>query len=304
LAILVAGAFCSGYTAAGSFTKSALAASTGAKTPFHNILISVVIITTLACLKDVLQYIPKSVLAAIIEVACISLVEVDQFVYAYKVDKKDFLVMVLTSLTTLFISMEMGLMVGLSLSFVVLIHNLSEINTTLLGAMAMGSSNHSTATADDDYSISSCCGCCQQTQIFRSLSSCPPSGDTIATKELPGHDGIKVVRPSIHLYFANAACFKVAMIKLVEAESLLDSSRLQFLVIDAGAIINVDLCGLSVLEELEKELNSRFGVTMVLANVRGPLPNKAAAAGILERLGPEATKTVEEVVNSKVLMGL
>ena len=135
----VAGSFCSGYIAAGSFTKTAVAAEAGSKTPFHNIMITLVIVTVLAFMKEPLQYIPKCVLAAIIEVACIALVEVHQFVHAYKVDKKDFMVMLITAIATLFFEIDIGLGVGLVMSLFVLIHNLSAINASLLGTMGVGS---------------------------------------------------------------------------------------------------------------------------------------------------------------------
>ena len=105
----------------------------------------------------------------------------------------------------------------------------------------------------------------------------------------------QIVRPTFHLYFANSSAFKDVMLKLVA-----DSPGLLFLIIDAGGISNVDLSGLYALDELEIELDHR-GVTMLLANVRGPLLKKAEAAGLLERVGPDAIKAVEDVYNSKVL---
>ena len=85
------------------------------------------------------------------------------------------------------------------------------------------------------------------------------------------------------------------MVKLVE-----ESPSLLFLIIDAGGISNVDLSGIYALDELEVELDAR-GVTMLLANVRGPLRKKAEAAGLLERVNPDAVKDLEDVFNSKVL---
>jgi len=108
-------------------------------------------------------------------------------------------------------------------------------------------------------------------------------------------DTTRIVRPVFHLYFANSSAFKDAMLRLVE-----DSPHLMFLIIDAGGISNVDLSGLYILDELETELESR-GVTMLLANVRGPLRRKAEAAGLLERVGPDAVRAVEDVFSAKVL---
>ena len=135
----IAGAFCSGYPAAGIFPQTAIAFESGSKTPFQNIVVTLVIVIVLACLKEPLQYIPKSVLAAIVEVACMSLVEVHQFIHAWKVDRKDFLVMIITAMATFFVELEIGLMVGLLMSLIVLIHNLGQINTSLLGEMRVGS---------------------------------------------------------------------------------------------------------------------------------------------------------------------
>ena len=120
-----------------------------------------------------------------------------------------------------------------------------------------------------------------------------------AHKQLPGGVSyVQIVRPTFHLYFANSSAFKDAMIKLVQG-----SPGLRFLIIDAGGISNVDLSGLYALDELEIELD-HIGVTMLLANVRGPLRKKAEAAGLLKRVGSEAVKAVEDVYSAKVLTTL
>ena len=83
---------------------------------------------------------------------------------------------------------------------------------------------------------------------------------------------------------------------------MIDSSPgLSFLIIDATGISNMDLSGLRSLEELEEEAKKR-GVTLLLANVHGSLQRKAQAAGLLDKVGCEATvRAVEDVFTTKVL---
>jgi len=144
--------FSSGFAAGGAFGRTALAADSGARTPFYNLYIGVIVIIVLGAASDLIHYVPKSTLAAIIQVSVLKLVDLKEFVEAYRVDKNDFVVMVVTALATLFLSVEVGLAFGLVVSFVMLLRDLAEIHTSLLGAMQEGGDEQ------------------QQLRLFRSLS--------------------------------------------------------------------------------------------------------------------------------------
>jgi len=56
------------WTTGGAFGRTALAAESGAKTPFYNLTIGVIVIVVLVAATDLIYYVPKATLAAIIQV--------------------------------------------------------------------------------------------------------------------------------------------------------------------------------------------------------------------------------------------
>jgi len=154
----IIGSFATGYPAAGSFSRTAISAEAGSRTPFTNIVTATVVMLVLSFLTHELQYIPKSVLGAVIEVAIISLVDVPGFVHAYKVDKADFVVMVVTAVATFFTTIEVGLAAGLGMSLIVLIHNLGQIETSMLGTVTISEEGKEGGEGN---------------QVFRSISHYP-----------------------------------------------------------------------------------------------------------------------------------
>jgi len=134
----MAAAFTGGYPIAAAFSRSAVIAEAGSKTPFTNIVSSLTAVVVLACATEQLRYVPKAALAAIIEVAVLSLVDFHEMKEAWVVDRGDFYVMATTAATTFFISVELGLAIGVVMSLIMLIHHMGAIQTMLLGAMEVG----------------------------------------------------------------------------------------------------------------------------------------------------------------------
>ena len=117
----VLGGITGAYPAVGSFSRSAVNAAYGSKSPMCNLVAAMVIMVCLLVLTPYLYDMPQNVLAAIVIVAALGIVEVDEFPFLLRTNKFEFLVIVLTALLVLFYSLEMGIYVSVSLcAFVVL----------------------------------------------------------------------------------------------------------------------------------------------------------------------------------------
>jgi SulP family sulfate permease len=121
----IIGCVTSAYPVSGSFSRSALNASIGARTPFASLVTVLVVCVTVASVSTAFYWIPKAALAAIIMAAVLNLIEVEELWHAWKVSKKDFWVMLSTFCFTLTFSSELGLAVGLGLSIVLLLKDLA-----------------------------------------------------------------------------------------------------------------------------------------------------------------------------------
>lgn len=107
---------CSAYPVAGSFSRSSLNQSAGAKTPMSKVTTMVTVILTLRFLTRTFQYIPNCALAAVIWIAIFNLVNLSDFWHAWKHCKKDFIIMVVTFVTVYVTTTGVGLAAGLMAS--------------------------------------------------------------------------------------------------------------------------------------------------------------------------------------------
>ena len=109
------------YPAVGSFSRSATNAAYGSKSPMCNFVAAMVILVTLEVLTPYLYCLPQNVLGAIVIVAAMGLVELPEFVYLYRTNKFEFLIISLTALLVLFSSLQNGIYASVSIcGFVVL----------------------------------------------------------------------------------------------------------------------------------------------------------------------------------------
>ncbi|XP_065872952.1 sulfate transporter 4.1, chloroplastic-like isoform X1 [Euphorbia lathyris] len=118
----ILGSFFSAYPATGSFSRSAVNNDSGAKTGLSGIVTGIIMGCALLFLTPLFEYIPQCSLAAIVISAVMSLVDYHEAIFLWRVDKKDFLLWTITSTTTLFLGIEIGVLVGVGASLAFVIH--------------------------------------------------------------------------------------------------------------------------------------------------------------------------------------
>lgn len=102
----------------------------GAKTAASNIVMSVTVMVTLLFLMPLFQYTPNVVLGAIIVTAVVGLIDIPSAYHIWKVDKFDFLVTLCAFFGVIFISVQQGLAIAVSIH-VVSFCNFYKIYTSL-----------------------------------------------------------------------------------------------------------------------------------------------------------------------------
>lgn len=110
------GAVASAYPVAGSFSRSSLIATLGAKTPLAKFICMCVVLIAIGALSDTFFYIPKAALSAVIFVAIYGLISITDFWEAWKHSKKDFVVMAITFIFVFVFETGIGLAIGLGCS--------------------------------------------------------------------------------------------------------------------------------------------------------------------------------------------
>ena len=109
------GSISSAYPVSGSFSRSSLNHAVGARTPLGKVVCLCVVLLSLN-ITSVFEYIPNAALAAIIFLALWNIVCFNDYWEAWKRSKKDFIIMLLTSIIVFTFDTSTGLAVGIGAS--------------------------------------------------------------------------------------------------------------------------------------------------------------------------------------------
>ncbi|MCB1800220.1 MAG: STAS domain-containing protein [Gammaproteobacteria bacterium] len=117
----IVGSFFSSYTVSGSFSRSAVAAKTGARSGLFAIISALVVVLVLLFFTPYLYSLPQSVLAVIVMMAVFGLIRVAPLVHAWKADRPGAVIGILTFIATLAMapSIANGILLGIALTIVV-----------------------------------------------------------------------------------------------------------------------------------------------------------------------------------------
>ena len=132
----VGGALFRGYPVTGGFSRTAVNADAGAKTPMASIVTASAVAFTLLFLTPLFYYLPKTVLAAIIFSAVFGLIDVRHAVHLWKIKRDDFAMLVVTFVATLTVGIGAGIGLGVGASLLWLIVKTTRPHTAVLRAFA------------------------------------------------------------------------------------------------------------------------------------------------------------------------
>ncbi len=112
----IVGSFFSSYAASGSFTRSGVNFSAGAKSPAAAIFAAAWLMAILMFVVSYAAYLPIAAMAAVILVVAYNLIDFHHIKSTFRLSKQDAAVMTVTFLSTLFLELEFAIYVGALLS--------------------------------------------------------------------------------------------------------------------------------------------------------------------------------------------
>ena len=227
----LASSFFQGYPVSGSFSRSAVNISAGAVTGFSSVVTGLVVGITLLFLTPLLYHLPQATLAAVIITAVINLIKFNPIKYAWKVQKHDAIISVITFLVTLLLApeLEMGIIVGIILSLGSYCYRSMRPRVICLSKNKQGIFRNSDAN-----NIPKCCS-------------------------------ISVMRFDGPLIFTNAGHFENEVIERVATKP-----ELRYFIIDAIAINEIDASGQDMLNSLSSRLYDQ-NIKLYFARVHKPI---------------------------------
>ncbi len=129
------GSFFGSYTVSGSFSRSAVAAQTGARTGLFAIISALAVVLVLLFLTPLLYHLPQAVLAVIVMMAVFGLVRIKPLIHAWRVDRSGALIGIIAFVATLGMAPAIanGIMVGIVLTMITFVLRVMKPRAEVLG---------------------------------------------------------------------------------------------------------------------------------------------------------------------------
>ena len=227
----ILGSFFKAFPVTGGFSRTAVNNQAGARTGLASMLSGAIVVLTLLFLTEYFYFLPNAVLAAIIIVAVIGLIDIEEAKHLWETDRVDFILFCVTAIGTMVLGVEPGIIIGVLLSIVMVIYRISKPEIEELGQIPGKPS-------------------------FMNIHRFP---------NLEIHDEILILRIDSQIYFANANFIKDYFYKRISQKP-----KLKHLVLDAGAINRIDSSGFHFLKDMIEDLHNK-NILVHFVQVRGPI---------------------------------
>ena len=136
----IAGSFFGSYTVSGSFSRSAVAAKTGARTGLFAIISAAAVVLVLLFFTAYLYHLPQAVLAVIVMMAVFSLIRFKPLTLAWKADRVSATIGIITFFATLLMapSIANGILLGVVLTVLHYLVRIMKPRSEIVGRKADG----------------------------------------------------------------------------------------------------------------------------------------------------------------------
>jgi SulP family sulfate permease len=248
-----------GYPVTGGFSRSAVNARAGAKTPFASIITALVIGVTLLLFTPTVYFLPNAALAAIVLVSAVGLIDSKEIRYLFAVKKSEGVLLTFTFLGTLVFGVIYGLLLGVIASILLFIILNTRPHAVILGRLP-------------------------DTNIFRNIVDFPEG------QRIPG---LVILRIDASLYFANTEFLKSKLREIREQ----NGTSLQAIILDASAVNDLDSSADTALHQIVADYQ-KHGIEFFIAGVKGPVRRVMKRSGLYDVLGGDHFFfTIEAAVN-------
>ncbi len=244
----IVGSFFQSYTVSGSFSRSAVAAKTGARTGMYAIISALGVVIVMLFMTKYFYHLPQPVLAAIVMSAVFSLLDFKTLRHSWNVRKSDGVVGGLTFVATLVMAPQLanGVLVGVVLTILLFLHGVMQPRSEVLGRTRDG------------------------TLAGAASHDLPPISENYV-----------VLRFDASLVFINSAFFEQAVMRAIS-----QFPQAKAVLVIGNGINQIDATGEEKLRALAADLKTA-GVTLMLSGLKKPVREALTRAGLDEALGRE-----------------
>ncbi|WP_017326639.1 SulP family inorganic anion transporter [Synechococcus sp. PCC 7336] len=244
--------FLQGFPISSSGSRTALGDATGSQSQLFSLFALVVILAVLLFLRPVLALFPTAALGAIVIFAALQLIDIPEFGRLWQFRKTEFALAIATAIGVLVTDISIGVAVAVALSAIDLLARVARPYDAVLGSVP-------------------------------GLEGLHDVKDWQGAIALPG---LIIYRYDAPLCFANAENFKQRALDAIEAQEL-KGETVEWFVLNAEAIAEVDITALDMLSAFHEELQSRH-IRFGMARVKQDLYGQLQRSGLLDRIGKDS----------------
>jgi high affinity sulfate transporter 1 len=236
-----------GYPVAGGLSQSAVNDKAGARSQLALVFASVTLALCLLFLTDLLENLPKAVLAAVVLTAVAGLIDVPAMMRMWRVSRIDFLAAAIALVAVLLLGILDGILTAAAASVLLLLARASRPHVAFLGRIP-------------------------GTQTYSDMARHPEN------EALPG---VIAFRPEVSVVYVNADAVLEAVMDRVRGCA---PSGIRLVVCDLSASPYLDLAGARMLNELHRNLEAR-GIALRIVGARGRVRDLLRADGLSDKIG-------------------
>lgn len=236
-----------GFPVSSSGSRTAIVAAVGARSQVASVASLVTTVLAVLVLAPLLAAFPSAALGSVVVYAATRLVQVGELRRIARFRRSELVIALVTCMAVIAVGVLYGVLIAIGLSIADLLRRVVRPHDAVLGAVPGLAGLHDV----DDY----------------------PGAEQVP--------GLLIYRYDSPLFFANADDF------LTRARAAVDeASELRWFVLNAEAVVDVDLTAVDALETLRRDLAQR-GVVMGLARMKQDLRDTLAPTGLLDRIGED-----------------
>lgn len=237
-----------GFPVSASQSRTAVVDGAGGHSQVAQLVAAGGLLLFLMFLTGLIALLPKVALGAILIVTAVGMLEMASLRNLYKIDRNEFMIAIGVTLAILLTGVVTGIIAGLLLSLIAVLVEISRPRDAVLRRLIKDGKFH----------------------------------DCLEDDEAEDVPGVIVYRLYAPLIFANARYVMARIVQLVNDAG----ENLQWLIIDAQAITDMDVTAAQRFAELHREMQER-GVQIKIADAPRPFREELAKVGLSEALGSQ-----------------
>ena len=237
-----------GFPVSASQSRTSVVDAAGGRTQVTQLVAAAGLLLFLLFLTSLIAWLPRVALGVILIVTAVGMLEIASLRSLYKVDRNEFGIAMMVTLAILLAGVVTGIIAGMLLSLIAVLVQISRPRDAVLRRLVNDGKFHDCLEEDE-------------------------------AEDVPG---VMVYRLYAPLIFANARYVVERIHQLVEAAG----PELEWLIIDAQAITDMDVTAAQRFVELHREL-SQQGIQIKIADAPRPFREELAKVGLSDALGSQ-----------------